>query len=252
LSGGVDSALVCCIAAEALGAENVIAVRMPSPYSSRGSLDDAAALAENLGIPAPYTIPIAPAMTAFSAMLAPAFADAPANAGDVTFENLQARIRGVVLNALANRLGALILNTGNKSEAAMGYSTLYGDTVGALAVIGDLTKTRVYALCRWFNAARGAAVIPDAILTKEPSAELRPNQKDSDSLPPYEELDAALEGILPTQAGATAKAGMRRDIFDRICQSEFKRRQEPPALAASATPFGKGWSVPIAGRFRPA
>lgn len=250
LSGGVDSALVCCIAVEALGAENVVTVRMPSPYSSRGSLDDAAALAENLGIPEPRTIPIEPAMTAFSSMLAPVFSDAPAKAGDVTFENLQARIRGTLLNALANRMGALILNTGNKSEAAMGYSTLYGDTVGALAVIGDLTKMRVYALCRWFNAARGASVIPDAILTKAPSAELRPNQKDSDSLPPYEELDAAIEGILPTGGRKRPEAGVRPDIFDRICRAEFKRRQEPPALAASATPFGKGWSVPIAGRFR--
>ncbi|MDD4702561.1 MAG: NAD(+) synthase, partial [Desulfovibrio sp.] len=195
LSGGIDSSLVCCVAAEALGAQNVTGVLMPSPYSSDGSVADALSLAHNLGV-ATITLPIEPAMTALAQVLAPGLDIFAAQPGDTTFENLQARIRGTLLSSLANRANALVLNTGNKSEAAMGYSTLYGDTVGALAVIGDLTKTQTYAVSRWYNAHKGAQIIPQQVFDKAPSAELRPGQKDADSLPPYDELDPMLEDLL--------------------------------------------------------
>lgn len=255
LSGGMDSALVCCIAVDALGAENVTAVLMPSPYNSDESLSDALLLAKNLGVTT-VTLPIEPLMHGFEKTLAPAlelFAPYP---NEFTFENVQARIRGTLLASLANRAQALVLNTGNKSEAAMGYSTLYGDAVGALGVIADLTKSRVYALARWYNEHRGSAIIPENIFSKAPSAELRPHQKDSDSLPPYEDLDPLLERLLERgpQPSITEQGSLSpedcRDVRHRLYQAEFKRRQSPPGLLLSAASFGAGWQVPVAGRYR--
>ena len=190
LSGGIDSALVAAIAAEALGAENVTAIGMPSPYSSSGSIDDSRQLAANLGIRF-ETISINELFADFNHALAPLFKGLPP---DTTEENIQPRIRGTILMALSNKLGALVLTTGNKSEMAVGYCTLYGDMVGALAVIGDLVKTRVYSVCHWLNRQR--EVIPAAILSKPPSAELRPGQMDTDSLPPYEVLDPIVEAYV--------------------------------------------------------
>ena len=263
-SGGMDSALVACVAAEALGPENVTGVLMPSPHTSRASVEDAEELACNLGIPT-LTVPIAGLMDAFAAALAPGLARFPAWPGDVTLENLQARIRGTILTSLANRARALVLNTGNKSEVAMGYCTLYGDAVGALAVIGDLTKTRVYALGRWLNAWTGRELIPESVFVKAPSAELRPGQKDTDSLPPYDELDPLLERLLSPplpapdgESAASAKdapggapAGLEAEVRRRLFGAEFKRRQLPPALRVSGVPFGQdGWQAPTAGRYR--
>lgn len=271
LSGGMDSALVACVAAEALGADNVTGVIMPSPHTSAASVEDALAVAANLGLPT-LTLPIAPLMAAFETALAPGFDRFAARSGDVTLENLQARIRGVLLVSLANRSGGLVLNTGNKSEIAVGYCTLYGDAVGALAVIGDITKSEVYALGRWLNAFRGRDLIPARVLTKEPSAELRPGQKDTDSLPPYASLDPVLERLLrragqePGRADAT-EGGQGRDgtdggdgaACDALCRetrallfgAEFKRRQLPPALRVSGAPFGQGgWQAPLVGRWR--
>ena len=204
LSGGIDSALVAAIAVDALGKENVIGVGMPSPYSSQGSIDDSRALASNLGI-AYETIRIDGIFSQFTEALAPLFAG---RAPDVTEENIQSRIRGTLLMALSNKLGALVLTTGNKSEMAVGYCTLYGDMVGALAVIGDLVKTRVYALSRYVNRER--EVIPRAILEKAPSAELRPGQLDTDSLPPYERagsVGGGVRGALHADAGDCRSAG---------------------------------------------
>lgn len=276
LSGGMDSALVACVAAEALGPENVTGVLMPSPHSSRGSVEDADRLARNLGIRT-LTVPIAGLMDAFAAALAPGLEQFPAWAGDVTLENLQARIRGTILASLANRARALVLNTGNKSEVAMGYCTLYGDAVGALAVIGDITKTEVYALGRWLNAWQGRELIPEAVFTKAPSAELRPGQKDTDSLPPYDRLDPLLERLLAAtgcadalrpdafccdgetreapapEAGTAGEgcSGPEADVRGRLFAAEFKRRQLPPALRVSRIPFGQGgWQVPAVGRYR--
>lgn len=229
LSGGMDSALAVCIAVEALGKENVIGVLMPSPYSSAGSIDDSLTLAQNLDIRT-YQIPITLMMEAYHKSLMPIFADFPDNINDLTFENLQPRIRGTLLMALANRSGALVLNTGNKSEASMGYCTLYGDTVGALSVIGDLYKTQVYEIARWYNKYKGGAIIPENIFIKEPSAELRPNQKDTDSLPPYSKLDIILQGL----SGNTSLPEDRKDewleIRQKVMMNKFKRKQFPPVL----------------------
>lgn len=251
LSGGMDSSLVCCVAVEALGAENVTGVLMPSPYSSEGSVNDAQKLAKNLGIRT-VTLPIESAMKTFEQVLAPGLDLFASRPGDTTFENLQARIRGVFLSSLANRAGALVLNTSNKSEAAMGYSTLYGDTVGALAVIGDLTKTQSYAVARWYNEHRQAEVIPQEVFDKAPSAELRPGQKDEDSLPPYEQLDPMLEELLlPGASSATANISpLRLEVRNKLFAAEFKRRQEPLALFVSRVPFGACWQAPVAGRYR--
>ena len=250
ISGGMDSALVCSVAVEALGAQNVTGVLLPSPHSSDGSLTDAANLAKNLGITT-VTLPIEPLMKAFAVALKPGLDLFEEKPGDVTFENVQARIRGTLITSLANRAEALVLNTGNKSEGAMGYCTLYGDSVGALAVIGDLTKTQVYAVGRWYNAHRGEEIIPDEIFTKAPSAELRPGQKDSDSLLPYEELDPILEDLLqPATADVGPLARNRMEVREKLFRAEFKRRQEPLALFVSHVPFGAGWQTPVAGRYR--
>lgn len=170
----------------------------------------------------------------------------------MTFENVQARIRGTLLTSLANRANALVLNTGNKSEGALGYTTLYGDAVGALGVIADLTKTQVYAVARWYNEHRGSAIIPKNIFDKAPSAELRPGQKDADSMPPYDVLDPLLEKLFAPAAGGTATCESEacREVRDKLFKAEFKRRQAPLGLHVSRVPFGSGWQAPVAGRYR--
>ncbi len=248
LSGGLDSALTAVIAAEALGRENVAGVLMPSPFSSHGSITDAEALASALGI-GTHTLPIAPVMRAFDDLLAGPFAGRDA---DVTEENLQARIRGVLLMALSNKTGALLLTTGNKSELATGYCTLYGDMNGALAVIADVYKTLVYRIARWVN--RAGVVIPESTLTKPPSAELRPDQTDQDSLPPYDELDALLARHIEGYADARdlEAAGFDPAVVRRVLHlvriSEFKRKQAAPVLKVTSRAFGTGWRMPIAQR----
>lgn len=251
LSGGVDSSLTAAIAAEALGPSNVTGVLMPSPYSSRGSIDDATTLAAGLGI-ATLTLPIAPAMQAMDATLADAFAGLPR---DVTEENIQARIRGNLLMALSNKYCALLLTTGNKSELAVGYCTLYGDMSGGLAVIADVPKTMVYRVSRWLNADRGRAVIPEAVLTKAPSAELRPNQTDQDTLPPYEVLDDILQRHIERQEPRDAIIAAGHDpavvahVLTLVQRAEFKRKQAAPGLKVTDRAFGTGWRMPIASRW---
>jgi len=250
LSGGIDSALTACLAVAALGKDNVHGLSLPSRFSSPGSLADARALAQNLGIR--YDVlPIEPVFAACQAQLRPLFAGRPE---DVTEENLQARIRGTLLMALSNKFGSLLLTTGNKSELAVGYCTLYGDMNGGLAVISDVPKTMVYRLAHWINRER--EIIPAACLTKAPSAELRPNQTDQDSLPPYEVLDAILEAYV---VQSKSPAEIVADGFDpatvrRVVQliqgSEYKRRQAAPGLKVTTKAFGMGRRVPVAQRFR--
>ncbi len=258
LSGGIDSSLVATIAADALGPEHVHGVAMPSRFSSGHSEGDAAALAERLGIGL-RTIPIEPAHAAFLEMLRPAFHDA---AEDLTEENLQSRIRGVTLMALSNKFGWMVLTTGNKSELAVGYSTLYGDTAGGYAVIKDVPKTMVYRLCRWRNAsAAGAgaagvtAPIPDDVLTKPPSAELRPDQRDDQSLPPYEILDPILEGYVENDLSVTEliELGFDEELVRRVVRlvdlAEYKRRQSPPGVRVTPKAFGRDRRMPITNQY---
>ena len=247
LSGGIDSALVAAIATEALGQENVIGIGMPSPYSSSGSVDDSRQLASNLGIRF-EAISISELFADFNHALAPLFIGLPP---DITEENLQPRIRGTILMALSNKLGALVLTTGNKSEMAVGYCTLYGDMVGALAVIGDLVKTRVYAICYWLN--RDQEKIPAAILSKPPSAELRPGQMDTDSLPPYEVLDPIVEAYVEryeTPECIAKERGFPLDLVQQVVRlierSEYKRQQAAPVLKVTSKSFGMGRRFPIA------
>jgi NAD+ synthase (glutamine-hydrolysing) len=248
LSGGIDSSVTAVIAVAALGSANVTGVLLPSPYSSTSSVVDALALAEKLGIPT-VKIPIQRMMDSFSAALGEVLSNPLAG---VTAENLQSRIRGTVLMALSNQWGRLLLTTGNKSELAVGYCTLYGDMSGALAVIGDLYKTQVYALARWIN--RDQEIIPWNCLHKPPSAELRPGQTDQDSLPPYEILDAILQKHLEDHASATdlIAAGGDPELVQRVLtlvhRAEFKRRQAPPCVQVSPRAFGIGWQMPIAAR----
>jgi NAD+ synthase/NAD+ synthase (glutamine-hydrolysing) len=246
LSGGIDSALTAAIAADALGAENVLGVLMPSEYSSAGSIDDSLALARNLGIRT-LTLSINPMVRSYDTALADAFRGYP---HDVTEENIQSRIRGNLLMALSNKYGGLLLTTGNKSEVAVGYCTLYGDMNGGLAVIADLPKTMVYRVARWRN--RRAADIPEAIFTKAPSAELRPDQKDQDSLPPYDVLDQILEMHVEQSLSADEivakgldEATVRR-VVKLVRTAEFKRRQAAPVLKVTSRAFGTGWRMPIA------
>ena len=250
LSGGIDSALTACLAVAALGAENVRGVSLPSQYSSRGSLDDARALAERLGIQH-GVISIQLPFEATKAQLKDVFAG---RAEDKTEENIQARLRGMTLMALSNKFGSLLLTTGNKSELAVGYCTLYGDMCGGLAVISDVPKTMVYRLARWIN--RDKEIIPAASITKPPSAELRPNQTDQDSLPPYDVLDAILEayvvqGKSPAEiiAGGFDEATVRR-VVRLIDLNEYKRRQAAPGLKVTSKAFGVGRRIPIAQRCR--
>jgi NAD+ synthetase len=247
LSGGIDSALVACVAKDSLGAENVLAIGMPSPYSSQGSIDDSRKLADNLGIRFEL-IGIEGLFEQYTKALEPLFVG---TRPDITEENLQSRIRGGLLMAMSNKFSALVLTTGNKSEMAVGYCTLYGDMVGALAVIGDLVKTRVYAVCRWLN--RDGEVIPSAILEKPPSAELRPDQKDTDSLPPYEVLDPILEAYVeryetPEQIALANEfpLDLVQQVVHLVERSEYKRQQAAPVLKVTSKSFGMGRRFPIA------
>jgi NAD+ synthetase len=262
LSGGIDSALVAVIAAAALGSERVQALLLPSPWSSAGSIDDAMALASRLGLHT-HTLPIAGLMAGFDQALAPALGGEPAG---VTAENLQSRIRGTLLMAVANQQGQLLLSTGNKSELAVGYCTLYGDMNGGLAVIGDVYKSRVFELCHWLDSPAAAAcrselglpasgeLVGAAIRHKPPSAELRPDQRDSDSLPDYAVLDPLLEALVeqrlsPEQLGAAGQDGaLAERVMVLLRRAEFKRRQAAPVLKVSGQAFGSGWRMPIAAR----
>ena len=259
LSGGIDSALVATIAADALGHDNVLGVAMPTRYSSRGSLDDAATLAKNLGTRF-QVVDIDHLFAAYTDRLkAPLDEAATAQPSETTFENLQARIRAATLMAFSNRTGALLLTTGNKSELAVGYCTLYGDMAGGLAVISDLPKTLVYRVAKWINSAAGRARIPVKSITKPPSAELKPDQKDSDSLPDYDVLDRILE--LHVEEGLTAEEIVKecqregfndavvRRVIHLVAVNEYKRRQAPPGLIVTKKAFGPGRRMPLAKGF---
>lgn len=249
LSGGIDSSLTACIAAEALGKENVLGVAMPSPYSSPESVEDAERLAHRLGISF-RIIPVSQIFEVYLKELKPIFAGYPE---DTTEENLQPRIRGNLLMALANKFNALVLSTGNKSEMAVGYCTLYGDMCGALAVISDIPKTMVYRLAHYLN--RDKELIPTRVLTKPPSAELKPNQTDQDTLPPYEVLDTILTEYIENNQTITDIVNQGydqrvvRDTVRRIHLNEFKRKQAPPGLKVTTKAFGSGRRYPIAHRF---
>jgi NAD+ synthase (glutamine-hydrolysing) len=253
LSGGVDSSLVATIAVDALGPEHVHGVRMPSRYTSDGSNDDAAALAANLGIDV-MMVPIEAVHAGFVELLAPAFAGREA---DLTEENLQSRARGVLLMALSNKLGWMVLTTGNKSEMAVGYATLYGDMAGGFAVIKDVPKLMVYELCRLRNARAGRDVVPRAVLTKAPSAELRPDQRDDQSLPPYEILDPILEGYVEQDrtVDELVAAGFDEPLVRRVVRlvdrAEYKRRQAPPGVRVTTRAFGKDRRMPITNAYNP-
>ena len=250
LSGGIDSALIAVIAADALGAENVWGVSLPARYSSAGSLTDAGQLAKNLGLR--YDVlSIEPVFNAVEAQLQAVFAGTKPNEAE---ENIQSRLRGVTLMALANKFGTLVLTTGNKSEMAVGYCTLYGDMNGALAPIADVLKTDVYQMARWVNRER--EIIPADSIHKPPSAELRPGQKDQDSLPPYEILDAILDlyvvknlsqGEIVSRGFAAAVVN---EVVNKINFSEYKRRQAAPGLKVSPRAFGMGRRIPVAQKFR--
>jgi NAD+ synthase (glutamine-hydrolysing) len=248
LSGGIDSSVVAAVAAEAVGSEKVLGVLMPSPYSSMGSLEDSERVAKSLGIQT-IVIPIQGIMKEYDAALEEAFIG---HQPDLTEENIQSRIRGNLLMALSNKYGALLLTTGNKSELAVGYCTIYGDMSGGLAVIADLPKGMVYHLARWLN--RDGEVIPEAILTKPPSAELRPNQTDQDSLPPYDVLDAILELHIDRHLSAREIVAQGFDpaivghVLRLVRLAEFKRRQAAPGLKVTDRAFGTGWRMPIARR----
>ncbi len=256
LSGGIDSALVLAIAVDALGADKVRAVMMPSPYTADISWIDAREMARRLGVRYDE-ISIAPMFESFKAALSTEFAGRPE---DATEENIQARIRGVLLMAMSNKFGSIVLTTGNKSEMATGYCTLYGDMAGGFAVIKDVLKTRVFDLARWRNAhdpyGTGADPIPERIITRPPSAELRPDQKDQDSLPPYEVLDAILARYMEDDEGVEAivAQGFERAVVERVARlirlNEYKRRQAPVGIRVTHRSFGKDWRYPITGRFR--
>ncbi len=253
ISGGIDSALTACVAVDALGSEKVVGVAMPSRYSSEGSVADAKVLASNLGIDL-WEAPILPAHDAFLDMLKPHFGDLPENVAE---ENLQSRIRGNIIMSLSNKFGFLILTTGNKSEMAMGYATLYGDMVGGFAVLKDVPKTLVYELARWRNTNNGSeGVIPEAILTKSPSAELKPDQKDQDTLPPYGVLDAVVKAYVEEDRSYQDMVEMGFDaqvvkqVIATVDRNEYKRRQAPPGVKITPRAFGKDRRLPIVNRYR--
>ncbi len=252
LSGGIDSSLVAVIAADALGPDQVHGVLMPSRYSSEGSIKDARQLVDNLGIRS-LTIPIEGPFEAYLDALSDTFEGTQPNIAE---ENLQARIRGNYLMALSNKFGGIVLTTGNKSEMATGYSTLYGDLAGGFAVIKDVFKTLVYKLCEYRNEQAGRSVIPEAVLTKPPSAELRPDQKDEDSLPPYAVLDPILRAYVEEDRSLPEIVTMGYDeatvkrVIDLVNRSEYKRRQAPPGIKISPRAFGRDRRLPIANRYR--
>jgi NAD+ synthase (glutamine-hydrolysing) len=251
LSGGIDSTLVALIAVDALGPERVTCVTMPSPYSSQGTRDDATALARNLGVEL-FELPISDPMKGYDELLSQVFAGREA---DITEENLQARIRGNLLMALSNKFGWLVLTTGNKSEMSVGYSTLYGDSAGGFAVIKDVPKTMVYRLVRERAARDETSPVPESVVTRPPSAELRPDQRDEDSLPPYEVLDAILEGYVEQDLGREQliARGLPAADVDRVIRlvdgSEYKRRQNPPGIKVTSKAFGRDRRVPIVNRY---
>jgi NAD+ synthase (glutamine-hydrolysing) len=249
LSGGIDSSLVAAIAAAAVGKENVLGVLMPSPYSSEHSIADAKALVNNLGIDS-HKLPIGEAMSVYDRILEPLFAG---TSFGIAEENIQSRIRGNLLMAIANKFAYLLLSTGNKSEMAVGYCTLYGDMNGGLAVIADVPKTRVFSICRWLN--RDRELIPSNVITKPPSAELKPGQLDQDSLPPYEILDDILDRIIhqhqsePEIVASGQDPEVVKKVMKLVARAEFKRRQAPPGLKITDRAFGTGWRMPIASRW---
>jgi len=252
LSGGIDSALTAAIAKDAIGSQNVIGVLMPSPYSSKGSVDDSLELAASLNIRT-LTLPIESAMRGYDEILSETFKGTQRGIAE---ENLQARIRGNLLMALSNKNGWLVLTTGNKSEFSVGYCTLYGDMAGGFAVLKDVPKTWVYDLAQWLNRHQGKQVIPENIIVKEPSAELRPNQKDTDSLPPYSLLDAVLsryieedQGLEQLQGLGLTKSEIKR-IVAQVDANEYKRRQGPPGVKITPKSFGKDRRLPITNHFK--
>jgi NAD+ synthase (glutamine-hydrolysing) len=253
LSGGIDSALTAVIAVKAIGAKNVVGITMPSNYSSRGSVDDSEALANNLGI-SMVSLPIKKAMLAYDKILSKVFKNLPV---DTTEENLQARIRGNLMMALSNKMGWLVLTTGNKSEFSVGYCTLYGDMAGGFAVIKDVPKIWVYRLSEWINKNEGNCLIPEKIILKEPSAELRPGQKDTDSLPPYSLLDKVLARYIEEDKGIEGLRGVGlpmkeiKKIVKLVDKSEYKRRQGPPGIKITPKAFGKDRRLPITNCYEP-
>jgi NAD+ synthase len=260
LSGGIDSALTAAVAVDALGADAVHCVMMPSPYTSRDSLDDAAACARRLGVRLD-TISIEPAMQAFERMMRPAFGNRPS---DIAEENIQSRARGVTLMALSNKLGAMVVSTGNKSEMSVGYATLYGDMCGGFSVLKDVYKTTVFELARWRNGARpddakgpDGVVIPERIIDKPPSAELKPDQTDQDTLPPYDDLDAILEHLVEKDMGVDATASatgydhaLVLRVWRMLLGAEYKRRQAPPGVKITERSFGRDRRYPITDAFK--
>jgi NAD+ synthase (glutamine-hydrolysing) len=252
LSGGIDSALTAAIAVDALGPAGVVGVSMPSPFSSAGTRADARRVARRLGIEF-LTLPITPAYRAFRRILAGPFEGLKE---DVAEENVQARVRGTLLMALSNKFGWLVLTTGNKSEVGVGYCTLYGDMAGGFAVLQDVPKTTVYALARWRNARDGRPVIPRSVLERPPSAELRPNQTDQDTLPPYEVLDPILEAYVEEDRSLADIVALGydeatvRQVVSMVDRNEYKRRQAPPGVKITPRAFGRDWRLPISNRFR--
>jgi NAD+ synthase (glutamine-hydrolysing) len=250
LSGGIDSAVTAALAVESLGAKHVTGIAMPSRFSSQGSLDDARALAANLGI-ALHVVPIDSIYQPYEHSFNELFGN---EKFDTTNENVQARIRGNILMAWSNRTGALVVSTGNKSEMAVGYCTLYGDMAGGLALLGDVYKTMIYRVATWIN--RDREIIPQSSITKAPSAELRPNQTDQDTLPPYNVLDGILKLYIEEwkEVDDIVTAGYERELVERILRivdtNEFKRRQAPPTIRVSTKAFGSGRQMPIAQRWR--
>lgn len=249
LSGGIDSAIVCALACRALGPENVMAVLMPSKYSTDHSINDAMDLVNNIGC-MHEVIPIKDAADAFEKMMAPAFKDLPFN---ITEENIQARCRGIVVMAMSNKFGYIVLNTSNKSECAVGYGTLYGDMCGAIGVIGDVYKTQIFQLARYINKDR--EIIPENTIVKPPSAELRPDQKDSDSLPDYDQLDRILQLYIEQRQSSRAiiaqgfDEALVRKVIKMVNTAEFKRYQTPPILRVSPKAFGMGRRMPLVGKY---
>jgi NAD+ synthase (glutamine-hydrolysing) len=251
ISGGIDSALTAALCVEALGAERVHGVSMPSRYSSEGTRSDAQRLAESLGIDF-RELPIEPVVEAFTTALAPSFEGL---AADLTEENLQARVRGTLLMALSNKFGWLVIATGNKSELSVGYSTLYGDLAGGFALIKDVYKTDVFRLSRWLNERAGRELIPVSIIERPPSAELRAEQLDEDSLPPYAKLDAVLEAFVERDRSREelSQDGFDRDVVERalamVDRAEYKRRQAPPGVKLRPKAFGRDRRTPITNRW---